>query len=458
MSKITPDLARKIPYNSGNPKRYNSRHFKTNSLTLTQPTEQTTPTMNMRNSTGSNGRMAIRHPAVTVRQLLPKDCALVNPEIRELDVSNRPPKITFLVLSRELTQVEKEKGVTQHPVCNARWDSPDPDIFYEVLQQVIDVLEPIHKRPGALITAASASEAVGLCIIQVRNLFGPSLDFVRRAFRGAALHDVRLETFPLDAFQPPLELHKTKPWTLGMKRYHHCITQNLFTRVPSLSPSQAKIRRERTGCHGKPAYPPPNGRHRGTVGARIKAREPGLANRTIFLNLVISLFKFVKYNLQNQSLFPNLVLLRQRRTSRASVTTLSLTRYQRLTTPGTTTASITKKKVRPRLRGSKAWQARKHHFSGITKYIPQSPITIYIWNTTLSSHKSQGTGYRGSPRYQHPGCWSDKPKRRSKAQNATATNPFPRNKGVLEVICGSTETPQQREPKVSTSSTKNSNG
>ena len=97
MSKMTPDrdLARKIPYNNGNPERYNSRHFKTNSIILAQPLGQPTPTMNMGNFSRNSGRMAIRHLAVTVRQLLPRDCALVNPEIPELYVSKRPPTITF---------------------------------------------------------------------------------------------------------------------------------------------------------------------------------------------------------------------------------------------------------------------------------------------------------------------------------------------------------------------------
>ena len=371
--------------------------------------------------------------------------------------------------SRELTWVEKEKGVTQHPVCNACWDSPDPDTFYKVLQQVIDVLKPIHKRPGALITAASASEAVGLCIIQVRNLFGPSLDFVRRAFRGAALHDVRLETFHLDDFLLPLELHKTKPWTMGMKRYDCGMIQNQLTPVSSLSPLQATIRRERTECYGKPAYPPPNGRHRRTFGARIKARELGVANRSIFLNLVISLFNFVKYNHRNKPLLPPLVQLRSRiiqsRTSRASVTTLSINRYHRLTTSGTTATSLTMKKVRPCLRGLKAWQARKQQNSGNTYYDSQTTITVNIWHTTPFSLKPRGSGPADRQVIIIPDIAPDTPHMRVQSQENQTNHKLQQPPARVQGPGASPrryttvhETPYLRGPRVSTDSFKIYNG
>ena len=207
-------LATKFTINSGNPIRHVSRPLSINTLTLTQTPQQATPQSKMEGAL-LNTRMAVRHPAITTCQLLPRDSARIHPEIKELDTLHRSTHVTFLILSREITHSEMEAGELGLPICRAIWDFTDPDGFYNVLEQVVDLLEPAHRRPGALITAASASEALGICIIQI----GHSMDFIRRAFGGAHLPGTRLETFPLDAFLPPTTIHLNKQWTMGMKRY-----------------------------------------------------------------------------------------------------------------------------------------------------------------------------------------------------------------------------------------------
>ena len=126
-------LARSIPLSNGNPKSYISCIHNIITFISSQTSRPAAlhPKME-RISALSNNSLAIRYPAVTTRQLLPKDCVLVNPEVVELDVSYRPPLISLLVFSRELTNIEKEKGVSQHPVSHSCWDFPDPDTFYEV--------------------------------------------------------------------------------------------------------------------------------------------------------------------------------------------------------------------------------------------------------------------------------------------------------------------------------------
>ena len=160
------NLAMKSCENYGIPTRYDSCTYTLNILTLTQISQQATsyPKMERLAST-SLRQMAIFHPAVTTRQLLPRDSALINPEIKELDRSHHPAHIAFLVLAREITPSELLEGTLDLPICHAIWDFLDPDTFYNVLHQVIDLLEPAHRRPGALITTASASEALGTCII-----------------------------------------------------------------------------------------------------------------------------------------------------------------------------------------------------------------------------------------------------------------------------------------------------
>ena len=196
-------------------------------------------------------RLAIRHPAVTTRQLLPRDSALIHPEILELDAPHRPPTVSFLVLSREITPSEMEAGILSLPICHATWDFPDPDAFYDVLQQVVDLLEPGHRKPGALMTAASASEALGICIIQIKNEFGHSMDFIRRAFRGAHFPGTQLETFPLAAFLPPTAIHLNKPWSKGMKSYIAKKILNCLSTLKLLA-IQAAIYGKCPGCPPQP--------------------------------------------------------------------------------------------------------------------------------------------------------------------------------------------------------------
>ena len=202
-------LATKFTKNRGKPSRYGSRPISINIPTLTQTSRQATSQLMMEGALLTT-RIAIRHPAVTTCQLLPRDSALIHPEIKELYTPHRPTHIAFLVLAREITPSEMEEGALGLPICRAVWDFPDPDDFYTILEQVVNLLEPAHRRPGALITAASASEALGLCIIQIKNEFGHSMDFIRRGFRGAHLPGARLETFPLDAFFPPMSIHLNK--------------------------------------------------------------------------------------------------------------------------------------------------------------------------------------------------------------------------------------------------------
>ena len=213
-------LATKYKGNYVIPVRYYSRTYCIHIIIFTQSVNQATPNPVMQGIIPTP-RMAIRHPAVTTRQLLPRDSALIHPEIQELDTPHHPSTVSFLVLAREITPSKTEAGVLSLPICHTIWDFPDPVVFYDVLQQVVELLEPHHRKHGALITAASASEALGICIIQIKNKFGHSMDFVRRAFRGAHIAGARLETFPLDAFLPPTAIHLSKPWSKGMKRYYN---------------------------------------------------------------------------------------------------------------------------------------------------------------------------------------------------------------------------------------------
>ena len=258
-------LARTILRNKSNPPRYDSRTFTLNIFILIQTLDPATPSLTMdRVIAFPTDQLAIRHPSVTLRQLLPRDCALINPEIKEMDTSSRPPLVSFLVLSRATTSSEEEAGELSLPICHAEWDFPNPDTFYDVLQQVVDLLEPADRKPGVLITAASASDTMGICIIQIRNKFGHSMDFIRRAFRGAAQPGIHLETFPLDAFLPPFEIHKSISQTIGMKRY---LTTEYFSTNHKLYPShpQAAIYGQHERCHVQPTGTAPNDRPRGTV-------------------------------------------------------------------------------------------------------------------------------------------------------------------------------------------------
>ena len=247
----------------GNPNRYDSRTFLPNIFTLPQNSQPATSTMN-RASISPPSRLAIRHPAVTTRQLLPRDSAMINPEIMELDIASRPVHISFLVLSREATQAEKNSGSLGLPICRAIWDFPDPDTFYNVLEQVVNLLEPGHKRPGALITAAAAPEAMGLCVICIKNDFEHAIDFIRRAIRGATQGGTILETFPLDAFIPPTSIHQERPWTRGMKRYNNL--QITITLDPNnYIPLKAALHGQRPGGPAQPSPTIANAGMRGSI-------------------------------------------------------------------------------------------------------------------------------------------------------------------------------------------------
>ena len=71
-----------------------------------------------------------------------------------------------------------EEGALGLPICHATWDFPNPEAFYNVLQQVVDLLKPAHRRPGALITAASASEALGIC--NLNKAYNSGIDLLGR--------------------------------------------------------------------------------------------------------------------------------------------------------------------------------------------------------------------------------------------------------------------------------------
>ena len=221
---ISSQLAKSPGKICGIPSRYVSRPLLTNIIILSQTRQLATPNMNRANISPQR-RLTIRYPAVTTRQLLPRDSAMINPEIQVLDAVRRPAHVTFLVLSREATQTEKDSGSLGLPICRASWDFPNPDTFYDVLDQVVNLLEPAHKKPGALITAAAAPEAMRLCVIRIKNDFGQAIDFIRRAFRGATQDETILETFPIEAFFPPTAIHLEQQWARGMKRY--CIINPL---------------------------------------------------------------------------------------------------------------------------------------------------------------------------------------------------------------------------------------
>ena len=140
------NLVRRSNGNCGNPNRYVSRTYSLNILTLTQKAQQATTHSEMEGSIPSM-RMVIRHPKVTTRQLLPRDIAFIHPEIKDLDTPHRPTHVSFLVLSPEITSSETEEGALGLPICHATWDFPNLDAFYDVLQQVVDLLEPAHRRP-----------------------------------------------------------------------------------------------------------------------------------------------------------------------------------------------------------------------------------------------------------------------------------------------------------------------
>ena len=192
---------------------------------------------------------------------------------------HRPTLINFLVLAREASQSELESGSLRRPICHATWDFPDPDTFYEALDQVVSVLDPIHRRPGALITAAAAPEALGLYIIQIKNEFGHSLDFVRRAIRGATQGRTILETFPLDAFLQPVAIHTPQRWSRGMRRYE---SKHTFKHNPvpvflySLRYLKASIHEQCQRCPLQPPSPVADDRGRTSVRA---ARADGLRSR-----------------------------------------------------------------------------------------------------------------------------------------------------------------------------------
>ena len=299
-------LAPKFTINSGNPSRYVSRPLSINTLILTQTPQQATPHSKMEGAL-LNTRMAVRHPAITTRQLLPRDSALIHPEIKELDTPHRPTHATFLILSREITHSEMEAGELGLPICRATWDFPDPDDFYKVLEQVVDLLEPAHRRPGALITAASASEALGICIIQIKNEFGHSMDFIRRAFRGAHLPGTRLESFPLDAFLPPTSIHLNKPWTMGMKRYTDQTLSKLSINYLLLPHTQAPIYGKCQRCPPQPAghatndWPEPMPSEHGRLGARRNGVRRDFLYRSHFKSLVVK--NFIKIRLPLINLF-----------------------------------------------------------------------------------------------------------------------------------------------------------
>ena len=161
----------------------------------------------------------------------------------------------------------------------------------------MNLLEPAHRRPVALITAASASEALGLCIIQIKNEFGHSMDFIRRAFRGAHLPGARLETFPLDAFFPPTSIHLNKQWTMGMKRYFSHIKAVISLTNPALISTQAPIYGKCQRCPLQPAGHAandriePTNREHGRFGARRDGvrknrNKPKTAVATLFNTMI----------------------------------------------------------------------------------------------------------------------------------------------------------------------------
>ena len=267
----------------GNPSRYVSRTLITNIIIPTQHSQPATSTMDRANIPPQM-RMAIRHPVVTTRQLLPRDSAMINLEIIELDVARRPIHISFLVLSREATKSEKDSGSLELPICRATWDFPDPDTFYDVLDQVVNRLEPAHKRPGALITAAAAPESMGLCVIRIKNNFGYGIDFIRRAIRGATQGGTILETFLLAAFLPPISIHLEQPWTRGMRRYKRLNLKHThdFNKCNYI---KAAIHGQ---CQGCPVQPAPATTNVGRRGAAGRNGGVGLKRDITITNLFIA--------------------------------------------------------------------------------------------------------------------------------------------------------------------------
>ena len=109
------------------------------------------------------------------------------------------------------------------------------------------------------------------------------MDFIRRAIRGAAPNGTRLETFPLQAFLTPLELHKEKPWTCGMKRYadkNILLPVLLALTVDYPQHQQATVYGERQGRDDKPTDSHPNGWHHGNLRTRVQTGGDGINRQT----------------------------------------------------------------------------------------------------------------------------------------------------------------------------------
>ena len=179
----------------------------------------------------------------------------------------------------------------------------------EVLHQVVNVLDPIHRKPGALITAAAAPGPLGLCIIQIKNDFGHSLDFVRRAIRGATQGSTILETFPLDAFLPPTTIHVPRQWSRGMSRYkrNHLFNLNLLLYFLTLPTHlKATIHGKRKGRTVQPSSRAADDRGQGTNGAgranglnSVEGKIASLTSNTFTMfnkfTPLINLFTHFKY-------------------------------------------------------------------------------------------------------------------------------------------------------------------
>ena len=276
---------------------------------------------------------------------------------------HRPTHVSFIMLSRKVANGESTSSAHSVPVCHATWDCPDPDTFYDTLQHVMSRLEPTHRRPGALVTAAISSEATGISLLRVKNTFGYATDFLRRSIRDAAPQGIILETFPLDIFLPPTEIHITKNWTKGMKRYVDCkILINTYNPYAAKLFTQAKLHGKRARRHAQPTGTNANARHRGRTRKEYHVKQDGLNNEASDIRSQDFFSKLAVYNLLIHLIALKIHLFR------------NINHYRYRNTPTSAIASLCK-------------QSNTFQIKHLNPYVAHQSLIPYFFVNSLSSPK-----------------------------------------------------------------------